>query len=50
MKKEVSVRDGMKQFPIRPVYLVSVEHERKKNITSIGMFEDCACPSLGQKT
>lgn len=50
MKKEVSVRDGMKQFPIRPVYMVPVEHERKKNITSIGMFEDCACPSLGQKT
>jgi len=38
MKKEVSVRDGLRQFPIRPVYLVSVEHERKKNIISIGMF------------
>ena len=38
MKKEVSVRDGLRQLPIRPVYLVSVEHEGKKNIISIGMF------------
>jgi flavin reductase (DIM6/NTAB) family NADH-FMN oxidoreductase RutF len=38
MKKEVAVRDGLKQMPIRPVYLVSVEHEGKKNILSIGMF------------
>ena len=50
MKKEVSVRDGLMHFPIRPVYLVSVEHERKKGIIRIGVFEDCACPSLGQKT
>ncbi len=38
MKKKVSVRDGLRQLPIRPVYLVSVEHEGKKNIISIGMF------------
>ena len=38
MKKETSVRDGLRQLPIRPVYLVSVEHEGKKNIISIGMF------------
>jgi len=38
MKKEVPVRDGLRQLPIRPVYLVSVEHEGKKNIISIGMF------------
>lgn len=38
MKKEVHVRDGLRQLPIRPVYLVSVEHEGKKNIISIGMF------------
>jgi flavin reductase (DIM6/NTAB) family NADH-FMN oxidoreductase RutF len=38
MKKEVSVRDGLRQLPIRPVYLVSVEYEEKKNIISVGMF------------
>ena len=38
MRKEVAVRDGLRQLPIRPVYLVSVEHEGKKNIISIGMF------------
>jgi len=38
VKKEVSVRDGLRQLPIRPVYLVSVEHKGKKNIISIGMF------------
>ena len=38
MKKETSFRDGLRQLPIRPVYLVSVEHEGKKNIISIGMF------------
>jgi len=38
MKKEVSVREGLRQLPIRPVYLASVEHEGKKNIITIGMF------------
>ena len=37
-KKEVSVSDGLRQLPIRPVYLVSIQHEGKKNIVSIGMF------------
>lgn len=38
MEKEVSVHEGLRQLPIKPVYLVSVEHEGKKNIISIGMF------------
>jgi len=38
MKKENPIPDGMRQLPIRPVYLVSVEHNGKKNIISIGMF------------
>jgi flavin reductase (DIM6/NTAB) family NADH-FMN oxidoreductase RutF len=38
MKKEVSVREGLRQLPIRPVYLVSTGHYGKRNIISIGMF------------
>lgn len=38
MRKEVSVAEGLRQLPIRPVYLVSMEHEGKKNIITIGMF------------
>jgi len=38
VKKEVSVSEGLSQFPIRPVYLLSAEHEGKKNIITIGMF------------
>jgi len=38
VKKEVSVSEGLRQFPIRPVYLLSAEHEGKKNIITIGMF------------
>lgn len=38
MKKEVSIRSGLRQLPIRPVYLVSVGDEERKNIISIGMF------------
>jgi flavin reductase (DIM6/NTAB) family NADH-FMN oxidoreductase RutF len=38
VKKEVAVSDGIGQLPIRPVYLVSSEHEGKRNIISIGMF------------
>jgi flavin reductase (DIM6/NTAB) family NADH-FMN oxidoreductase RutF len=38
MKEEVSVSEGLRQFPIRPVYLVSMEYEGKKNIITIGMF------------
>ena len=38
MKKEASVQEGLRQLPIRPIYLVSAEHDGKKNIISIGMF------------
>jgi flavin reductase (DIM6/NTAB) family NADH-FMN oxidoreductase RutF len=38
VKKEISVQDGLRNLPIRPVYLVSAEHDGKKNIISIGMF------------
>ena len=38
MKKELPVSEGLRHFPIRPVYLVSMKHEGAKNIISIGMF------------
>jgi len=38
MKKEVAVREGLGKLPIRPVYLVSCEHEGKRSIISVGMF------------
>jgi flavin reductase (DIM6/NTAB) family NADH-FMN oxidoreductase RutF len=38
MKKEVSISEGLRQLPIRPVYLLSAEHKGKKNIITIGMF------------
>jgi flavin reductase (DIM6/NTAB) family NADH-FMN oxidoreductase RutF len=38
MKKEMLIRTGLRQLPIRPVYLVSMECEGKKNIITIGMF------------
>lgn len=38
MKKEESIREGLRQLPIRPVYLVSMEHNGKTNIITIGMF------------
>lgn len=38
MKKEVAVRGGLRQLPIRPVYLVSAEYKEKRNIITIGMF------------
>lgn len=38
MKKEIPVREGLRNLPIRPVYLVSTEFEGKKNIISVGMF------------
>jgi len=37
LKKE-TITDGLKHLPIRPIYLVSMEHEGKNNIISIGMF------------
>jgi flavin reductase (DIM6/NTAB) family NADH-FMN oxidoreductase RutF len=38
MKKELPVSEGLRKLPIRPVYLLSTEHKRKKNIITIGMF------------
>jgi flavin reductase (DIM6/NTAB) family NADH-FMN oxidoreductase RutF len=38
MKKEVPVSEGLRQLPIRPVYLLSSEYGGKKNIITIGMF------------
>jgi flavin reductase (DIM6/NTAB) family NADH-FMN oxidoreductase RutF len=38
MKREESIREGLRQLPIRPVYLVSMEYQEKRNIITIGMF------------
>lgn len=38
MKRETPIREGLRQLPIRPVYLVSMEHQGRKNIITIGMF------------
>jgi flavin reductase (DIM6/NTAB) family NADH-FMN oxidoreductase RutF len=38
VKKEIPVGEGLRQLPIRPIYLVSCQHKRKKNIISVGMF------------
>jgi flavin reductase (DIM6/NTAB) family NADH-FMN oxidoreductase RutF len=38
MKSETEVQEGLGKLPIRPVYLVSCEHDQKKNIISVGMF------------
>ncbi len=38
MKNELPVSEGLRQLPIRPVYLLSTGHKRKKNIITIGMF------------
>jgi len=38
MKREMAISEGLRQLPIRPVYLVSMAHGRKKNIITIGMF------------
>jgi flavin reductase (DIM6/NTAB) family NADH-FMN oxidoreductase RutF len=38
MKKEVPIREGLRQLPIRPVYLVSMEYQGKQNIITVGMF------------
>lgn len=38
MKSGASVQEGLGRLPIRPVYLVSCEHQGKKNIISVGMF------------
>jgi flavin reductase (DIM6/NTAB) family NADH-FMN oxidoreductase RutF len=38
MKSVVPIREGLRELPIRPVYLVSCGHNEKKNIVSVGMF------------
>jgi len=38
MKGETPVQGGLRKLPIRPIYLVSCEHDGKKNIVSVGMF------------
>ena len=38
MKEEVAVSEGIKQLPIRPIYLVSAEYKGKRSIITIGMF------------
>lgn len=38
MKSKTPIREGLRKLPIRPVYLVSCEHDGKKNIVSVGMF------------
>ena len=38
LKKEIAVSEGLRQLPVRPVYLVSTEHDGKKNIITVGMF------------
>lgn len=38
MKKELPISEGLRQLPIRPVYLVSSEHNGKRNIITVGMF------------
>lgn len=47
MKREKSIREGLGQLPIRPVYLVSMEHNKERNIITIGMFASFSgSPSL----
>ncbi len=38
MSDESFIKEGLRQMPIRPVYLASMEHEGKRNIITIGMF------------
>ena len=38
VKKEVAVSEGLRQLPIRPIYLVTAEHEGKRSIITVGMF------------
>lgn len=38
MKKVDPIRAGLRKLPIRPVYLISMQHEGKNNIITIGMF------------
>jgi flavin reductase (DIM6/NTAB) family NADH-FMN oxidoreductase RutF len=38
MKVETPTREGLRNLPIRPVYLVSCEYGGKTNMISVGMF------------
>jgi len=38
VKKEVAVSEGLRQLPIRPIYLVTAEYEGKRSIITVGMF------------
>jgi flavin reductase (DIM6/NTAB) family NADH-FMN oxidoreductase RutF len=38
VKKNMAAREGLRNLPIRPVYLASAEYEGEKNIITIGMF------------
>jgi len=38
LKSEVSVREGLRNLPIRPVCLVSCQDSGKRSIISVGMF------------
>lgn len=37
-KKDPSIRQGLRRLPVRPIYLVSMQHEGSANIITIGMF------------
>ncbi|UCG37486.1 MAG: flavin reductase family protein [Candidatus Bathyarchaeota archaeon] len=38
MKTAESLREGLRQLPIRPVYLISTADQERSNIITIGMF------------
>jgi flavin reductase (DIM6/NTAB) family NADH-FMN oxidoreductase RutF len=38
VKKEMTIHEGLRYLPIRPVYLATAAYNGKKNIISIGMF------------
>jgi flavin reductase (DIM6/NTAB) family NADH-FMN oxidoreductase RutF len=38
VKKEIAVSNGLRQLPIRPIYLVTSEYEAKRSIITVGMF------------
>lgn len=47
MKRETSINLGLQQLPEGPVYLVSTEFERKRNILSVAMFAYMAGKLVG---
>lgn len=38
MKREVTVREGLRKLPAKPIYLVTTEDSGRKNVITIGMF------------